>query len=171
MFCILTPVLAIPILSTLTLAMRVRKTDVGYEAPPKRLKDTPKKTFIHLFWQLDFVGLFLFVAGAALVLLTITLANSRTARWSDGEYGMCMHPLLGMNGMLSMMLHLAHSIAMLIIGGLCCIAFVFWERSFAKHPLIPFNLLTNRTVVCSLLIALFHPMGGRIAGYVAVSKA
>lgn len=87
MFCILTPVLAIPILSTLTLAMRVRKTDVGYEAPPKRLKDTPKKTFIHLFWQLDFVGLLLFVAGAALVLLTITLANSRTARWSDGKCG------------------------------------------------------------------------------------
>jgi SIT family siderophore-iron:H+ symporter-like MFS transporter len=38
------------------------------------------------FWQLDFIGLFLFVVGFGMFFVTVTLANSRTARWSDGVF-------------------------------------------------------------------------------------
>ena len=158
MFCILTPVLAVPIITTLSIAMRVRKSDADYVRPPPRRQETWEKTLVAFFWQLDLVGLLLFVGGAAMVLVTITLANSRTARWSDGQCSLLWpSPSLTRAS-------LAHSIALLVIGFLCCISFVIWERYFAKHPLIPFKLLTSRTVVCCLLIALFHPMAGGIVG-------
>merc|ERR1712093_767809 len=96
-----------------------------------------------IFWQLDAVGLLLLVAGAGMVLVTITIANGRGSKWSD-----------------------AHCIALLVVGGLCCIGFVLWERYGARHPLIPFHLLTNRTVIVCLLLAVIHPVaGGVIGGY------
>jgi SIT family siderophore-iron:H+ symporter-like MFS transporter len=46
------------------------------------------------------------------------------------------------------------------------IAFPFYEKFYAPHPLIPFYLLKNKDVIGCLLIALFHPMAGRIVnGY------
>lgn len=54
----------------------------------------------------------------------------------------------------------------LVVGGLCCVGFVAWERFGALHPLIPFKLLTDRTVIAALVIAVFHPVAGRIAGCV-----
>jgi len=86
MFCILTPVLAIPIIVILSTGMKVRKSDRDYVKPPPRLQASWGKTLRSLFWQLDIVGLLLFVGGAAMLLVTITLANSRTARWTDCEY-------------------------------------------------------------------------------------
>lgn len=59
---------------------------------------------------------------------------------------------------------LAHCIALLVVGGVCCIGFVLWERFGARHPLIPFSLMTNRTVICCMLIALIHPAAGGVIG-------
>lgn len=46
------------------------------------------------------------------------------------------------------------------------VGFAVYEKRYAPHPLIPFYLLKNRDVIGCLLIALFHPMSGRIVnGY------
>lgn len=46
------------------------------------------------------------------------------------------------------------------------VGFAVYEKRYAPHPLIPFYLLKNKDVIGCLLIALFHPMSGRIVnGY------
>jgi len=147
MFCILTPVLAVPIMLTLGIGMRKsegNKVQVVAPTTPGASAKLPfSKKAKSIFWQLDAVGLLLLVAGAGMVLVTITIANGRGSKWSD-----------------------AHCIALLVVGGLCCIGFVLWERYGARHPLIPFHLLTNRTVIVCLLLAVIHPVaGGVIGGY------
>jgi SIT family siderophore-iron:H+ symporter-like MFS transporter len=53
-----------------------------------------------------------------------------------------------------------------VVGIALLIAFVFYERLYAPHPLIPFALLANRTVIICFIIALLHPIAGRIvSGY------
>lgn len=76
-----------------------------------------------------------------MLFVTITLANSRTSKWSD-----------------------AQSICLLVFGALLIAAFVVYERFYAPHPLLPFHLLKNKNVIGCVLIALFHPMAGRIVG-------
>ena len=61
-------------------------------------------------------------------------------------------------------------IAPTVVGGLCCVGFVAWERYGAVHPLIPFRLLTDRTVIAAFVIAVFHPVAGRIAGYASLLR-
>ena len=145
MFTILIPVVATPILITLWWSTRASKGEaMPVEKPEtKREPRSMWKATKSLFWQLDFIGLTLFVIGFGLFFITLTLANSKTARWSD-----------------------AHSIAQLIVGAVFIAAFIIWERSYAPHPLLPFSLLRRKTVIGCCLIALWHPMAGRIsAGY------
>ena len=147
MFVIIVPVLALPIMITIWYNTRpdvqmkaeiVAARKIRHETP---LKTRAWQTWLSFFWQLDFIGLFLFVIGFGLFFVTITTANSRTTRWSD-----------------------AHSIAQLVVGFVIIVAFVVWERWFAPHPLLPFALLRRKTVIGCCLIALFHPMAGRCAG-------
>jgi len=58
----------------------------------------------------------------------------------------------------------AHCIALLTVGGICIVAFGLWERFGARHPLIPFRLLTNRTVIICALIAVLYPAAGGVIG-------
>ncbi|KAK4049011.1 hypothetical protein OIV83_004372 [Microbotryomycetes sp. JL201] len=145
MFCILTPALATPIMLTLGIGMRKSSSTklavVAPTASTERSRLTLKQKVVSVFWQLDLVGLLLFVAGAGMVLVTITIANGKGSKWSD-----------------------AHCIALLVVGGLCCIGFVLWERFGARHPLIPFALMKNRTVIICMLIAVIHPAAGGVVG-------
>lgn len=92
MFCILTPALATPILLTLGIGMRKHKAkDVQVVAAAKSgPQPTLWQKLVSVFWQLDFPGLLLLVAGAGMVLVTITIANGRGSRWSDGEHAACL---------------------------------------------------------------------------------
>ncbi|GAA5859365.1 hypothetical protein JCM1840_004582 [Sporobolomyces johnsonii] len=144
MFCILTPVLTTPILLTLSFGMRkTRKAVDAPVVPPPAdgSRQTAWQKALSIFWQLDVIGLILLVGGAGMVLVTITIANGKGSKWSD-----------------------AHCIALLVVGGLTCIAFVLWERFGARHPVIPFGLLTNRTVIVCFVIAVLHPTAGGIIG-------
>ncbi|WVQ82131.1 hypothetical protein IAT38_004259 [Cryptococcus sp. DSM 104549] len=145
MFCIMVPACALPLVGTLWYAARpnrIRRTEIK-QIKAQRKQVTLKTTLLEFFWQLDFIGLFLFVVGFGLFFVTITTANSRTTKWSD-----------------------AHSIAQLVVGAVVIVAFVVWEKRYAPHPLLPFDLLKRKTVVGACLIALFHPMGGRVvSGY------
>lgn len=50
------------------------------------------------------------------------------------------------------------------MGGILVVGFVLWERFGARHPLIPFSLLTNRTVVVCFILATIHPAAGGVIG-------
>lgn len=145
MFCILIPVLTLPIMTVMwwgTRPNRVLRAEIKAAQAARRQEPfsaRAKRELKRTFWQLDLIGLVLFIIGFGLFFVTITTANSRTARWSD-----------------------AHSIAQLVLGAVVIAAFVVWERSYAPHPLLPFALLRRKTVVGCTLIALLSPMGGRI---------
>ena len=87
MFCVLTPVLAIPIIITLTVGMRETKAQLLLRSkkPLNFSLIAVKKAVLNVLWKLDIVGLVLLVVGAGLFLVAITLANGRTSRWYDGE--------------------------------------------------------------------------------------
>ncbi|GAA5850578.1 hypothetical protein JCM5353_006807 [Sporobolomyces roseus] len=160
MFAIMTPVLTIPVMLTLGIGMRKSKKESGdiEQTPQRSLGDKVKSVFSKeqdshrprrtlwqktqsIFWQLDLFGLLLFVAGFGMILVTVTIANGKGSHWSDG-----------------------HCIALLTVGGVCIVAFGLWERFVARHPLIPFTLLTNRTVIVCFLIAIVHPAAGGVIG-------
>lgn len=152
MFCVLTPVLAIPIIVTLTLGMRETKAQLSARSmqPLNFSPNGIKRSVVNVFWKLDLVGLFLLVGGAGLFLVAITLANSRTARWYDGTSRSRLisrrFPLFSSNQFSHVFISTASSITMLVIGGCGVIGFVLWEKYAAKFPLIPFSLLRNRSV-------------------------
>ena len=45
------------------------------------------------------------------------------------------------------------------------VGFVLWEKLGARHPLIPFHLLKNRTIIAGFIIAIVHPCASGIASY------
>ncbi|GAA5961238.1 hypothetical protein JCM3765_002881 [Sporobolomyces pararoseus] len=156
MFAIMTPVLTIPVMLTLGIGMRKAKKESDVEGSAhrstseklksaftvkKRSNRTVWQKVQSVFWQLDLFGLLLFVAGFGMILVTVTIANGKGSHWSDG-----------------------HCIALLVCGGVSVIAFGIWERFGARHPLIPFGLLTNRTVIVCFLIAIIHPAAGGVIG-------
>jgi SIT family siderophore-iron:H+ symporter-like MFS transporter len=53
---------------------------------------------------------------------------------------------------------------MLVLGGVFIISFGLYEKFYAPHPIIPFVLLRKKNIIGCLLIALIHPMAGRIVG-------
>ncbi|SCV73286.1 BQ2448_7212 [Microbotryum intermedium] len=179
MFCILIPVMALPIILTLGIGMRKHRKDSIDESEVAREEADERERrglgdnrglwnkAVGVFWSLDLIGLLLLVAGAGMVLVTVTIANGLGSKWSDGtllEVDWATSQLLA--EALTSAKPTAHCIALLVVGGVCCIAFVLYERYFARHPLIPFSLLSNRTVIAALVIALFHPMAsGVVSSY------
>lgn len=166
MFCILTPVLAIPIIITLSYGMRETKAQlaVRVKKPLNFSARGVQKAVVNVLWKLDVVGLVLLVVGAGLFLVAITLANSRTSRWYDGQSlfssslslffspfrtyssdSLCSRRMLDSIS-LTLLISTASSITMLVIGGSGVIGFILWEKYGARYPLIPFSLLRNRSV-------------------------
>jgi SIT family siderophore-iron:H+ symporter-like MFS transporter len=90
MFAIITPVLAIPIIAALATGSRARKvTDLEEIQKVHQItvveKLAWKERSVSMFWQLDLIGLLLFIGGTGMFLVTITLANNKTKSWSDGK--------------------------------------------------------------------------------------
>ncbi|KAG9231975.1 MFS transporter [Amylocarpus encephaloides] len=131
MWCILYPICALPLMIALYLtSRRARKNGVldNYNSPFKMLGG--RRLTIEIFWQLDVIGIILLIAVFALILVPLTLAGGASTKWRTA-------PIL----------------APLIIGLLCIPAFIIWEMR-AKHPLIPFYLLKDRSVWGALGIAM-----------------
>lgn len=77
------------------------------------------------------IGL-LIIAAFSLLLLPISLANYQLHGWGSSMI-----------------------ISMLVVGGVALIAFPIYERWFARKPFIPFNLLTDKSVIGACFLAAF----------------
>lgn len=133
-WAIILPVCFIPLAVSLWMNQH-RAKKLGLEFPSPFKGRTAGAIFKNLWFDLDVFGLLLLAAGISLVLLPLTLAPNASGQWRNGSM-----------------------IAMLVIGGIICIIFPFWERSkkLAPKAFFPPNLFKNRTVVAGTAIAFFY---------------
>ena len=124
MWAIIYPVASLPLLIFLyTVEHRGRK-----ELPEPKVSSGSHKAW-SLFHQLDVVGLVTVVASCSLILAPLTITGQRVGHWKD-----------------------PHVIVPLIVGLILAPTFIVWERKGARHPLIPFHLLTDRGVWAALAV-------------------
>ncbi|KAI5240845.1 putative major facilitator superfamily transporter [Aureobasidium subglaciale] len=87
----------------------------------------PKVNFKDTIRKVDWIGLFFSTVAIILVLIAI----------SDGGHGTPWNS--------------AETISMLVIGGLCAIAFIIVEWKFAKLPMMPLEMWQNKSVAIMLV--------------------
>lgn len=121
-FAILIPTLSLPLLISLYINKR--------KGAKLRKAEGAYKPVNHLqnFLQLDPLGLLLLAAGLSLLLIPISLASSNTNSWKT-----------------------SHTIAELVVGGVCLIALPIWETKWARWPVFPKTIFKSRTVIFGLL--------------------
>ena len=125
MFAILMPVVSIPTIVCLTIAARRAKRQ-GKLVGLKNLKETHGgygSLVVDLFWRLDVVGLILICAILSLILVPLTIASGVSDRWGHADV-----------------------IVMLVIGVVTIPFFGWWELKYARHPVMPFHLLKDRSM-------------------------
>lgn len=133
MWAIIYPVASLPLLLMLYhIERRTGQVDSLVENQKRssrvKIKDI-KRVSKQIFHQLDSVGLVGLVASFSLVLAPLTITGERVNHWRD-----------------------PHILVPLIIGLVLAPAFILWERSGARHPLVPFHLLTDRGVWAALAV-------------------
>lgn len=133
-WAIILPIFFIPLALSLFMNQR-RAKKLGFDVPSPFRGRTVVSNLKNLWYDLDVFGLLLLAAGISLVLLPLTLAPNADGQWRNGSM-----------------------IAMLVIGGVICIVFPFWETSkkFAPKAFFPPNLFRDRTVVAGSAIAFFY---------------
>lgn len=83
--------------------------------------------------ELDLPGAALLAAGFSLILVPLVLTgSSNSERWDTPSF-----------------------IAMLVLGTVLLGLFCLWDGKFARKPIVPYRLMTNRTVVAACLIGAF----------------
>ncbi|GAA6024044.1 hypothetical protein JCM10207_004501 [Rhodosporidiobolus poonsookiae] len=92
----------------------------------------------HFLRIIDAFGILLLGVGWALVLLPFTLYKTADGGWKN--------PSL---------------IAMMVVGGVVLISFLFWEKYGTAHPVCPRRVF-NRTFICCIVIDCTYEMGGYI---------
>ncbi|KAH8198073.1 hypothetical protein TruAng_007745 [Truncatella angustata] len=108
-------------------------TLVYYQSRAKKqcLAPRTKLGLREFFSQIDLGGIIMFSGGLALILVPLTLAATTPSRWQT--------PYL---------------IALIVLGMVLLVALPFYEKLFARHPIIPPHYFLNRTIlVCLILIA------------------
>ncbi|KAI0010536.1 MFS general substrate transporter [Xylariaceae sp. FL0662B] len=127
-FTIVTPVVCLPLFFLFTWNYsKARKAGlVIQEKSGRSLLESIK----YYFWQFDVVCLVLLCGGFALFLLPFNIYSYQYYGWRD--------PL---------------TICMIIFGGLLLIAAVVWEKYFAPIQFIPWELLTDRTILGACILA------------------
>jgi len=132
-FAIITPAICMPLFYLFW--RNYRKAAAAGLLPDRPGKDRSAwETTKYYLVEFDVVGLLLIVTGLALFLLSFSLYGYQTQGWKS--------PLV---------------ISFIVIGGLLCIVFVLWEKYWAPVTFIPYDLLTDRTVLgaCVLCANLF----------------
>ncbi|KAL1895507.1 hypothetical protein Sste5346_005316 [Sporothrix stenoceras] len=130
MFAIMIPVLSLPLLVSLYINKRR-----GAKLRKAEGTFTPVN-HLQNFLQLDPIGLLLMAAGLSLLLIPISLASSNTHTWKT-----------------------SHTIAELVVGGVCLILLPIWELKFARWPVFPPSIFQSRTVIFGLAAMLVNYSG------------
>lgn len=138
MFSIIIPVVAIGLIAVLAMgALKARRKGYMEGIPSSwRLMKDPK-SWVHLFWIMDFVGLMLLAFSLGLILLPLALGGGSKAKWQT-----------------------ANVIAPLVIGILLIPTFILWEWKYARHPIFPAWAMRDRHVLVILLIQFLKSIGG-----------
>lgn len=139
MFAIIIPICTFPIISTLTWGqLRAKKLGVlattyhGEQQVVFASRLSVKQRIINAMIDIDLVGLILFAAGWALVLVPLTIVNRGTQKWSSPNI-----------------------IAMLTLGPIVLILMVLYEAKYSPKPVFPLRFFKNATVLACALIGLF----------------
>lgn len=139
MFAIIIPICTFPIISTLTWGqLRAKKLGVlattyhGEQQVVFASRLSWKQRIINATIDIDLVGLILFAAGWALVLVPLTIVNRGTQKWSSPNI-----------------------IAMLTLGPIVLILMVLYEAKYSPKPVFPLRFFKNATVLACALIGLF----------------
>lgn len=148
MFAFLIPASSAPLILTLLWAERKAKK-MGV-VPEVTITDG---SFLYKAWmfcqQLDLFGLVLMGISVALILLPLTLVINGQGGWRDREF--CYYPKTNCADGAAP----ASMISMIVVGCMLLPITVFWEIKFATRPILAHRLLTNRTVMISVLIGFF----------------
>lgn len=152
-WAIIVPVLALPLLITMFI-LELRATRAK-EPPDPAQKD--RRTLVDrvgrfLWVELDLGGVILLVAGLALILVPLSLTgsgnsgssnagSSNAGQWSSAPF-----------------------ISMVVVGAAALVAFGIWDGRFSKMPIVPFDLIKNRTVVAASLLGMFDFLAYSVFG-------
>ncbi|KAF2481708.1 putative siderophore-dependent iron transporter [Neohortaea acidophila] len=135
------PVAFLPL--ALALVINQRKAARRGLLPPSQFEGKSAWGVVKTIWyELDLFGLLLICAAFSLILIPLTLAAE--SGWDNSSL-----------------------ITMLAVGGVCLIAFPFWERSktLAPRAFFPRDLFKQRTVVVGLALAFFYFMAFYLSIY------
>ncbi|OAA57579.1 siderophore iron transporter [Niveomyces insectorum RCEF 264] len=138
MWAIIYPVISLPLLLSLWWHQRKLKPDViGSNTASAAANDGhafagTRARLARIWTQFDPVGLVLFTASLVLILLPMTLATNIFHTW-----------------------HSAAVISMIVLGGLCFVAFVVYELYVPRFPILSLRLAKNRTVAAGCMIDTF----------------
>jgi MFS family permease len=131
-FAIITPFVTMPLY--FLFQHNYNKAKKAGLVPDRTTNRTIGESFKHYLVEFDAVGLFLITGGLALFLLPFNIYSFQTDGWKS-----------------------ATVLSMLIVGFLMIVAFVVWEKYWAPVTFLPYELLTDRTVLgaCVLAAVLF----------------
>ncbi|ODV92669.1 hypothetical protein CANCADRAFT_30763 [Tortispora caseinolytica NRRL Y-17796] len=135
MWAIIFPVVCIPLILSFYHMSFLAKKRGDLDEISNEISDFKRmglrKFLVHLFWQLDVIGVFLLMAVLALILIPFTLAGGVDEQWRTAKV-----------------------IAPICVGGLL-IPFFVWCEAKSPHPIAPVELLRNRGVWAAILIGIF----------------
>ena len=127
MWAFIFPLASMPLLATLYhVEHHAGKADADVSKGDKR---KAREVGSQLWHQLDVVGLTTLVLSFSMILAPLTVTGRKVGHWKD-----------------------PHIVVPLALGVLLVPAFIVWERRGARHPLIPFHLLTDRGVWAALAV-------------------
>lgn len=132
MWAIIFPACTLPLLLCLIYADHKASKQGLFEGIPSAYKSLMNRhQMVQLFWQTDLLGLLFLAATLALILLPFTLAGGEQSTWQE-----------------------ARTLAPLVVGVVVALpSFVLWELYVARHPLVPFALLRERTILAGMVMA------------------
>jgi MFS family permease len=151
MFAIIVPVLLIPAIFTLySMQRRGEKLGMVTIAGSRRERtgETERTNVGFAYWSkllyeglidIDIVGLIILGVAFSLILLPFTIAKSAAGGWANGSI-----------------------IAMLVVGFVLLIGFVFFEMYVAPKPLMTKHIINNRTFLAAVTIYTFNQMASSV---------
>lgn len=136
MYAFVFPLSCIPLLGCLAhMIYRARNNEewkqLNHEFVQLFNKQNFKKSFINLFWEIDFVGMILFMVSLSCILVPFTIAGGVRTQWQR-----------------------AAIIVPLVIGFVLIPIAIVWEAKFAKAPIMPLQLMKDRGVWAAICIAM-----------------